>query len=369
MARRASMQWFLPTTGDSRSSLLTGSATYNLDDAMSSNERPASLDYLVQIARAAEQLEFDSVLIPTGSWCLDAWTVATAVASQTSKIDMLVALRPGLISPTVQAQMIRSFHELIGERLRLNVVAGGEDAEQRRFGDRVDHDQRYARAAEYVSVLRGLASGEHVDFVGHHFEVEDAFLPSSMTMPPVYLGGSSDAAIEMAADHVDVFLTWGEPLAQAAAKRERVVQAAAERGRELDYGIRFHVITRPTSEEAWTVADQLVANLPQEQIEAATKEFSNSGSVGQRRMAALRSESRDRESLTIEPNLWSGIGLVRGGAGTALVGSYVEVADAIERYVDRGYSQFILSGTPHLEEAYWFGEGVMPILKQRGLLG
>ncbi|QUY62779.1 LLM class flavin-dependent oxidoreductase [Gulosibacter molinativorax] len=363
------MHWFLPTTGDSRSSLLTGSATYNLADAVGGNERPASLEYLTQIARAAEQMQFDAVLIPTGSWCLDAWTVATAVATQTSRIDMLVALRPGLISPTVQAQQIRSFQELIGDRLRLNVVAGGEDAEQRRFGDRVDHDQRYARANEYVSVLRGLATGEHVDFLGNHFTIEDAFLPTATTMPPVYLGGSSDAAIEMAAEQADVFLTWGEPVAQAAAKRERVVAAAQQRGRELEYGIRLHVITRPTSEAAWQAADDLVASIPQEQIDAATKEFAGSGSVGQQRMAALRPKGRDRESLTIEPNLWGGIGLVRGGAGTALVGSHVEVADAIERYINAGYSQFIFSGTPHLEETYWFGEGVTPILQQRGLLG
>lgn len=369
MSRRASMQWFLPTTGDSRSSLLTGSATYNLADAVAGNERPASLEYLTQIASAAEQLRFDALLIPTGSWCLDAWTVATAIANRTTSIDMLVALRPGLISPTVQAQMIRSFHELLGERLRLNIVAGGENAEQRRFGDHVDHDRRYARATEYVSIIRGLARGERVDFVGEHFSIEDAFLPTPITMPPVYLGGSSDAAIEMAAEQADVFLTWGEPLAQAAAKRERVVEAAAARGRELEYGIRLHVITRSTSDEAWKVADDLVANLPQEQIDAATREFSKSGSVGQRRMAALRPNSRDREALTLEPNLWAGIGLVRGGAGTALVGSHVEVADAIERYLDRGYRQFVLSGAPHLEEAYWFGEGVMPILRQRGLLG
>ncbi|MGO1543334.1 MAG: LLM class flavin-dependent oxidoreductase [Gulosibacter sp.] len=362
------MQWFLPTTGDSRSSLLTGSATYNLADAVSSNERDASLDYLVQIARAAEQMEFDSLLIPTGSWCLDAWTVATAVATQTSTIDMLVAMRPGLISPTVQSQMIRSFERLVGDRLRLNVVAGGENAEQRRFGDRVDHDQRYARAAEYVSIMRELATGKSVDFTGNHFDIEDAFLPTASKMPPVYLGGSSNAAIEMAAEHADVFLSWGEPLEQAAQKRERVVEAAAKHHRELDYGIRFHVITRPTSEAAWQVADDLVASIPKQQIDEATKEFANSGSEGQRRMAALRPETYDREALTLEPNLWAGLGLVRGGAGTALVGSHVEVADAIERYLDRGYSQFILSGTPHLEEAYWFGEGVTPILKQRGVL-
>lgn len=362
------LQWFLPTTGDSRSSLMTGGATYNLEDAVNANERPADLAYLVQIAQAAERMGFESLLIPTGSWCLDAWTVATTVASHTSKIDMLVALRQGLISPTVQAQMIRSFHELLGERLRLNVVAGGESRDQRRFGDTLEKAQRYERATEYADAVRQLVAGGHVDYAGEHIQLEDAFLPTATPMPPVYLGGSSAGALESAAKQADVFLTWGEPVAMAVEKRARAAAAADAQGRELDYGIRLHLITRPTSEEAWAIADKLVADIPQEQIEQAAAEFAQSGSEGQRRMASLQTGSLSREGLTIEPNLWAGLGLVRGGAGTTLVGSFEEVADALQRYFDAGFNQFILSGTPHLEEAYWFGEGVTPILRERGLV-
>jgi alkanesulfonate monooxygenase len=147
---------------------------------------------------------------------------------------------------------------------------------------------------------------------------------------------------------------------------ERMQQLAAEHGRTLTMGIRFHVIARPTAAEAWAVADGLLAGMSPEAIAAAQADFAATQSVGQARMAALH--GGDAANLVVHPNVWAGIGLVRGGVGTALVGSYAEVADRIEEYRDLGFDEFILSGYPHLEEAYWFGEGVMPILRERGLL-
>jgi alkanesulfonate monooxygenase len=146
----------------------------------------------------------------------------------------------------------------------------------------------------------------------------------------------------------------------------RVRALAAVAGRTLDFGIRFHVITRPTAEEAWAAADALLARMDPGAIEAAQRDFATTQSVGQARMAALHGGDTDR--LVIHPNVWAGIGLVRGGVGTALVGSYDEVAERIAEYHDLGFDEFILSGYPHLEEAYWFGEGVMPRLRERGLL-
>jgi alkanesulfonate monooxygenase len=176
----------------------------------------------------------------------------------------------------------------------------------------------------------------------------------------------------IAAHHVDVYLAWGEPPAMVAERVDRMRRLAAECDRSLDFGIRFHVIARPTAAEAWAAADALRARMAPEAIAAAQADFATTQSVGQRRMAALHGgdsdQSDDRENLVVYPNVWAGIGLVRGGVGTALVGSYDEVADRIEEYHALGFSEFILSGYPHLEEAYWFGEGVMPVLRDRGLL-
>ncbi len=185
-------------------------------------------------------------------------------------------------------------------------------------------------------------------------------------VPRIYFGGASDAAERIAARHVDVYLAWGEPPAMVNERVERVRALAARSERSLDFGIRFHVIARPTADEAWAAADALRARMAPDAIAAAQADFASTQSVGQQRMASLH--GGDADQLVVYPNVWAGIGLVRGGVGTALVGSYDEVADRIEEYHALGFSEFILSGYPHLEEAYWFGEGVMPVLRRRGLL-
>ena len=189
-------------------------------------------------------------------------------------------------------------------------------------------------------------------------------------VPPIYFGGASPAAEEVAAAGVDVYLAWGEPPAMVAERLDRMRDRAAAHGRTLRFGIRFHVITRPTADEAWAVAASLLAGMDADAVAAARQDFAATQSEGQRRMAAL-SEGRDPNdprSFELHPNVWAGVGLVRGGAGTALVGSHDEVADRIAEYAELGFEDFILSGYPHLEEAYWCGEGVLPRLRERGLV-
>jgi alkanesulfonate monooxygenase len=183
--------------------------------------------------------------------------------------------------------------------------------------------------------------------------------------PEIYFGGSSDAALDVAARHVDVYLTWGEPPGQVAEKIGRLRALAEANGRELRFGIRLYSIARDTTEQAWAEADRLLAGMSDDQIRRAQAAFQASQSVGQQRMLALSRGTR--EGLEVYPNLWAGVGLVRGGAGTALAGSYRQVADLIEEYASVGITEFVLSGYPHLEEAYWFGEGVLPELARRGL--
>ncbi|GAA1527472.1 LLM class flavin-dependent oxidoreductase [Nocardioides humi] len=359
--------WFLPTNGGDGRHVVGGGHGVNPGQA----GRPADVAYLTQVARAAEDNGFEAALTPTGAWCEDAW-LTTAMLSQTSdRLKFLVAFRPGIVAPYLAAQMAGTFQNLTGGRLLLNVVTGGESHEQRMFGDFLDKEERYERCGEFLEIVRRLWAGETVDFAGKHLSVEAARLDQIPDpVPDIYFGGSSPAAGRVAADHADVYLTWGEPPQAVAEKIAwiRSLVAGAGRGadhRPIRFGIRMHVITRDTSAEAWAEADRLLAGIDPAAIRSVQEGLRRSESEGQRRMLDLHSGSTD--DLQIYPNVWAGVGLVRGGAGTALVGSHEEVADRIAEYAALGLDEFVLSAYPHLEGAYWFGEGVLPILAERGL--
>jgi alkanesulfonate monooxygenase len=356
--------WFLPTAGDGRTIV----ARRHADRGEAGEaQRPADIDYLAQVAHAAEKLGFRGVLTPTGTFCEDAWLTTAALLRETRTLNYLVAFRPGVISPTLAAQMASTYQRLSGGRLMLNIVTGGDAVEQQRFGDWAEHDERYARTDEFLSVLRGAWGEQPADFEGRHYRVAGATtLAPPDPVPSVYFGGSSPAALPVAARHADVYLTWGEPPAQVAEKIGQVRELAAAQGRSPRFGIRLHVITRDTAAEAWAEAQRMLDALDPAEVERAQATLRSSQSVGQQRMLALHGGRTDQ--LEISPNLWAGVGLVRGGAGTALVGSHVEVADRIEEYHALGIDEFVLSGYPHLEEAYQFGEGVLPELARRGLL-
>ncbi|MEU2623269.1 LLM class flavin-dependent oxidoreductase [Streptomyces sp. NPDC007157] len=355
--------WFLPTNGDSRHVVGGGHGT---PATASGRDRPPTVAYLSQIAKAAEDLGFVGALTPTGAWCEDAWLTTAMVSQHTERLKFLVAFRPGFVSPTLAAQMASTFQRQTGGRLLLNVVTGGESHEQRAYGDFLDKDARYRRTGEFLEVVRKLWEGKTVDLEGEHLRVEDAKLARVPDpVPEVYFGGSSPVAGEVAARHVDVYLTWGEPPAQVAEKIAWIRKLAAEQGRTLRFGIRLHVITRDTSEQAWAEANRLLDGFDPETVRSVQTGLARSESAGQQRMLALHGGRRD--ALEIHPNLWAGIGLVRGGAGTALVGSHEEVAARIKEYAALGIEEFVLSGYPHLEEAYWFGEGVLPRLAAEGV--
>jgi alkanesulfonate monooxygenase len=362
------LHWFLPTNGDSRSDLSLGNAVGSAGSRAEhrDGERAPDVGYMGQIARSAEQLGFDAALLPTSSWCEDGWVMGAALSQVTERFRFLIAFRPGLTSPTLAAHQAAAFQRVSGGRLILNVVTGGDDSEQRRFGDHLSKEERYERCGEFLHIVRELWSGEPVTFRGRHYDIDEARVIPAERWPDLYFGGSSAPALQVAAAEADVYLTWGEPPEAVADKLARVGAIAEAKGRELRYGIRLHVISRDTAEEAWAQADKLLAGLSAEQIERSQKIQRASGSEGQRRMTELHGGRTD--SLEISPNLWAGVGLVRGGAGTALVGSHEQVADRIAEYHELGIDEFILSGYPHLEEAYQVGEGVMPVLRRRGLL-
>jgi alkanesulfonate monooxygenase len=345
----ANILWFLPTHGDG----------HYLGTTIGG--RDVNFNYLRQIAQAADQLGYFGVLLPTGRSCEDSWVVASAVAPWTERLRYLVAVRPGLQSPSVAARMTATLDRVTNGRLLINVVTGGDPVENKGDGVFLDHNERYAVTREFLNVYSDLLAGKTVNVEGKHIQIEDGrllFKPVQSPRPPLYFGGSSDAGIDVAVDTVDKYLTWGEPPAQVADKVNKV--KAAARGRKFSFGIRLHVIVRETNEEAWNAADDLIKHVTDETIASAQKIFSRMDSVGQQRMLQLHGGRRDK--LEISPNLWAGVGLVRGGAGTALVGDPETVAARIKEYQDVGIDTFIMSGYPHLEEAYRFAELVFPLL-------
>ena len=353
--------WFIPTHGDSR---YLGTSL---------GARTTSFEYFKQIAIAADSLGYEGVLLPTGRSCEDSWVVASSLIDATKQLKFLVALRPGLVQPSQSARMAATFDRMSGGRLLVNLVTGGDASELEGDGLFLPHAERYKQSTEFLTIWRELLAKSHdaegFDFEGKHLSVKGGkvlYPPVNKPYPPVFFGGSSEEAHELAAQQLDTYLTWGEPPAAVAAKVADIRERAAKYGRTLEFGIRLHVIVRETEDEAWRAAGELVSHLDEKVVAAAQKKFGEMDSVGQRRMAELNkgkfNKANIREGLEVSPNLWAGVGLVRGGAGTALVGNPQQVADRIKEYADLGLEYFILSGYPHLEEAHRFAELVFPLL-------
>ena len=343
--------WFIPTHGDGR----------YLATALGGRE--CNFVYFQQIAQAIDNLGFTGALLPTGRSCEDAWVLASSLIAVTRQMRFLVAIRPGLMSPGLAARMAATFDRLSNGRMQVHVVTGGDPVELAGDGVHLSHDERYELTEEFLTVWKEISSGLETNFSGKHFQIKGGKLlfPSvQKPHPPLWFGGSSFLAQQIAAKHVDVYLTWGEPPQQVAEKIASVRKLAAEQGRTLRFGIRLHIIVRETATQAWEAANELIKYVSNEAIANAQKIFARMDSQGQRRMTELHNGSR--EALEISPNLWTGVGLVRGGAGTALVGDPDTVVARMQEYAELGIDTFILSGYPHLEEAYRVAELLFPRL-------
>ncbi len=341
--------WFVPLHGDGR---YLGTPV---------GARAVDHHYMKQIAQAADHLGYEGVLLPTGRSCEDPWIAAASLIPVTQRLKFLVALRPSTLSPTVAARQAATFDRLSEGRLLINLVAGGDSADLAADGTFLAHDERYDHAREFLDIWTQLLAGETVDYEGKYLRVKGAkqlFPAIQKPHPPIYFGGSSDAAHDLAAEKTELYLTWGEPPAEVEKKFDDIRRRAAKHGRKVKLGVRLHVIPRETNEQAWAAADELISHLDEETIAKAQSGLSNMDSEGQRRMRALHGGNRSK--LEISPNLWAGVGLVRGGAGTALVGDGETIARRLKEYEEIGAETFVLSGYPHLEEAYRFAELVFP---------
>ena len=337
--------WFLPTMGDTE---IIGPPT-----------REATLDYLVQVARTAEDAGFVFALVPVGTTCEDAWLASSMVAARTDKLKFLVAMRPGFVAPTVAAKMSNTVDQLSRGRVLINIVTGGFPAELAADGDFTEHDARYERTQEFMQVVRkAWTEPRSWHHEGRFFKVEKGNVfqkPFQKPHPPFYFGGASDAAKVVGAEEADVYLLWGETVPMV---RERIADMrarAAAIGRTLRFGMRILVCVRETEEEARAAAQAMVAEVPPEFENMMAKHHSGADSEGEKRQRELTAQGE-----WLGPNLWTGIGRARLGVGTARVGSGENVAARLREYIAEGIDTFILSGYPHLEEAERFGRYVMP---------
>jgi alkanesulfonate monooxygenase len=270
-----------------------------------------------------------------------------------------------VLTPALAARQSAALDRISNGRLILNIVTGGQPGELAGDGLLLDHDERYALTDEFLTIWRGLLRDKSIDFTGRYLTSKQGKLglydSVQKPYPPLWFGGSSDAGIAVAASHADLYLTWAEPPALVAEKLAAVRAASAALGRDMRFGLRVHLIVRETDSEAWAAAEKLISRLSDATIAASQRRLGGeTDSVGQKRQLALHGGRRDK--LEVSPNLWAGVGLIRGGVGTALVGSPETVATRLREYQALGIETIIASGYPHLEEAYRVAELLFPAL-------
>lgn len=345
--------WFIPTAGDT-----TAIGDPNAD-------RPPSMEMFERVALAAEQAGFEYALVPVQTLCYEAWIACAMIAAKTERLKMLVAARPGFIAPTLTAKMISTFDQLTKGRVYINLIAGGSATELAADGCFFGHDDRYEVMDETVSLMKKVWTEETpVTHEGKHFKVENALVlpkPYQKPYPPFFLGGMSEAAREVSAKHTNVHLFWGDTPARIAEDMKDIRTRAARYGREdeIQFGMRLQVIVREKEEDAWAAADRLIASAGDDHKKVIAELWEQSES--NTRMKELGKADQFR----IAPHLWSGITVVRPGAGVAVVGNPEQVAATLQQFADIGCTDFCLSGYPHDEEAERFGRLVMPFFKER----
>jgi alkanesulfonate monooxygenase len=347
--------WFLPIDGD-------GVHLGTLEA-----ERPPTFAYLREVVQTAEQLGWHALLIPTrfvnglfdeGAPLAETWTMATALAAVTSRIRLLIALRPGFIAAGLLAHMIATLDQLSAGRIDINIVPGGIQGDFERLGVAIDHAGRYAHAEELMQACRTLWTGALTDFHGTYIQLHGARCsPRPLGTPHFYQGGASPRAESLAARHADVYLMWIEPPEPVAARIARVTAQARACGRQVRFGLRTHLVVRDDPEGAWAAAESLIAHADPHVVQQRQDVMAGTPMVGQQAQAMRREQHR------IGPHLWNGLSTVRVNCGTAIVGTPQQVVDELVAYWRLGIDEFILSGFPHVEECTRVSQEVLPRLR------
>jgi alkanesulfonate monooxygenase len=337
-------------------------------------------DYLARFAQAHEASGFDRVLIGYSATTPDGFAVASHVLHNTSSLGVLIAHRPGFVQPSVVARKLITLDHLTrgGGRVAIHHITGGDEADQRREGDRYGHDDRYRRTAEFMTVLRSvLESPTPVDYSGEFYDYEGAFSrskPASEAGIPLYFGGASEAAVRVGAEHADVYMLWGEPLADIAERIAAVREVAAEYGRTPRFSLSTRPILAATEDAAWARAEEIrsatAARIEVAGAKAAGAKAAGGTLLGRRTNASsvggarLRAQGADAEIH--DDRLWYGVARLTGAAynATALGGTPAQVADSLLAYHDLGVTTFLIRGFDPLDDAVDYGRELIPLLRQ-----
>ena len=311
------------------------------------------------IVLRAEANGFDNVLLPSGyALGIDATAFAAAIAVETSRIKLLLAVRLGELVVPQLARQIATLQQIAGGRLVINAISSDVP------GETLSSDARYQRTTESLAVLRALLRGERADFDGKYVTAHvDAprIAVDHPHDPVVYFGGLSEAARQCAAESCDVYLMWPDTTERMRAVMREMDDRAAAFGRTLRYGWRSHVIVRDTEAQARAAATRLLSRLDAQDGAAIRAKSLDSQSAGVARQSELR-ESADDDGY-LEPHLWTGVGRARSGAGIAIVGDPDQVSGKLLELRDAGIDTFILSGYPHLDECDLVAHHVLPKLR------
>lgn len=319
----------------------------------------SSPEHCGDIVRAADDVGFDSILMPSGyALGIDTVTFTASIAASTSRIRPIVAVRVGEVWLPTLARQLATLDRLLEGRLLINIISSEMP------GEELDAGPRYRRTLEHMAGLRRLLDGERLEVDGEWLRLAvdpPRVTTTTGTCPPLYFGGLSEEAREVAAQQADVYLMWPDTMDRVADLIADMRARSARYGRQLAFGYRVHVIVRPTETEARAAAHHLLDALDPETGEVIRSRSLDSTSTGVRAQASLREQSDDEGF--VEPNLWTGIGRARSGCGAAIVGSPEQVVAKIEAYRELGIETFILSGYPHLDECRRVAELVLPGLR------
>ena len=325
------------------------------------------IDTLTEQARAIEAHGWTGALLGPGWGRPETLVVATALAARTQSFQPLVAARPGYWQPAQFATAIATLDEISAGRARVNIVSG-QDALAAYCDAEDTSPRRYARTREFMRLVRRLWTEENVGFRGTFYQVAGATAVPRIVArggrrhPPLYFGGASAAAETVAATEADVQLFWGEPLADLAARIDRLKALSRDLDRDLPplrFGLRITTFVRDTTAQAWAEAEARVAAMAAAGG-AGWNDHHGPVAVGQRRLhdLAARGDVLDDCLYTAPGRLGGG-----GAATTWLVGSASDVARALQKYRALGIDTFILSDTPYLREIERQGTQLLPLLR------
>ena len=319
-------------------------------------------DYLRLLAKAHERGGFDRVLVAAYSTSPDPLLIAAEIAAATRRIGLMIAHRTGFTAPTIAARQFATLDQLTGGRVAIHAISGGDDRDLARDGDHLTKDERYARTAEFLDILRlSWTSDAPFDYAGRHYRIEAGF---SEVKPvgaiPVYFGGASPAALAVAGRHADTYALWGETYAQVRELIGRVRAAAVPHGRSPRFSLSLRPILAETEERAWARAEAILAETRRLRTARGLASAAPPQNEGSRRLLAAAAEGQ-----RLDKRLYTAIAAETGASGnsTALGGTPEQVADALRDYHDLGVRTFLIRGFDPLEDAIQYGRELLPAFK------